>query len=178
MVRRALPDDANRLAEIHISGWRAAYRGIVTDAFLFGKMDVCRRAGNIRKELAEGPGEYFVAERGGIVAAFMAVGASRDEDKAGAASFELWALYVEPALRREGLGGELLDYCEREAAARGLKEVSLWVLEKNAAGRAFYERGGYAPDGARKELPRLPPAAGGPVAELRYIKALKFGEGK
>ncbi|OGR81030.1 MAG: hypothetical protein A2X32_08795 [Elusimicrobia bacterium GWC2_64_44] len=173
MVRKAFPEDAERLAEIHISGWRGAYRGILTDAFLFGKLRVCRRAENIRKELEEGRGEYFVAERAGAVAGFMAVGASRDEDKTGGGNFELWAIYTEPALKRSGVGGELIGFCEREAARRGMREVSLWVLQGNAAGRAFYEKHGYRPDGAVKTLERLPSPDGAPVAEVRYVKELR-----
>jgi len=158
---------------MHICGWRHAYRGIITDAFLFGKLNVCRRAGNIRKELEQGPGEHYVAERDGVAAAFMVMGPSRDEDKRGEGNFELWAIYAEPALKRSGLGGELLAFCEQEAVKRGMREVSLWVLERNAAGRSFYEKHGYRQDGARKVLDRLPSADGGPVAEIRYAKALK-----
>lgn len=40
---------------MHISGWRHAYRGIISDAFLFGKLNVCRRAGNMRKVLERLP---------------------------------------------------------------------------------------------------------------------------
>lgn len=157
---------------MHISGWRHAYRGIVTDAFLFGKLNVCRRAVNMRKELEQGPGEHYVAERDGVAAAFMVIGPSRDEDKRGGENFELWAIYAEPALKRSGLGGELLAFCEQEAARRGMREVSLWVLERNAAGRAFYEKHGYRPDGARKLLYRLPSPDGADVAEVRYAKCV------
>ena len=173
MIRKAVAGDAERLAEMHVAGWRHAYRGIITDAFLFGKLNVCRRAGNIRKELEQGRGEHYVAERGGVVSAFMAMGASRDEDKRGEGHFELWAIYAEPALKRSGLGGELLVFCEQEAARRGMSEVSLWVLERNSAGRAFYEKHGYRPDGASKVLERLPSPDGGPVAEVRYVKILR-----
>lgn len=172
MVRKAGTGDAERIAEIHISGWRAAYRGIVSDAFLFGRLSVCRRAENVRRELAESAAAHYVAERGGAVGAFMAIGEPRDEDKAGGGSLELWAIYVEPALRRSGLGAELLEFFEAEAARLGRAEATLWVLELNASGRAFYEKHGYRPDGGRKTLERLPPAGGGPVTELRYAKRL------
>lgn len=172
MVRKATLEDAERIAEIHITGWRAAYRGIVADGFLFGKLNVCRRAGNIRKELAEGAGEHYVAERAGAAAAFMVIGDPRDADKPADACLELWAIYVEPALKRSGLGRELAAFFEAEAARRGRKEAYLWVLEDNAPGRAFYEELGYRPDGARKVLDRLPPAGAKPVAELRYSKRL------
>ena len=71
MVRKAKISDAERMAEINISGWRSAYRGILTDAFLFGKLRVCRRVEYLRKELAEGTVENYVAERGGAVAASL-----------------------------------------------------------------------------------------------------------
>lgn len=173
MVRKAVAEDAQRIAEIHIFGWRAAYRGIIRDEFLFGSLRVGSRAANVAKELAAGPGEYYVSERDGFAAAFMVIGLSRDEDKKEAGNFELWAIYTEPELRRCGLGRELLAFCEDEAARRGMREVSLWVLEGNASGRAFYEKHGYRADGARKNLERLRSAAGDPVAEIRMVKRLK-----
>ena len=39
-IRRAVYSDAPRLAEIHIMGWRNAYRGIVKDDYLFGRLRV------------------------------------------------------------------------------------------------------------------------------------------
>ncbi|HNW44156.1 MAG TPA: GNAT family N-acetyltransferase [Elusimicrobiales bacterium] len=172
MVRKAVVADAQRIAEIHISGWRTAYRGILTDAFLFDKLNVERRAKNLQKELADGAQEHYVAERDGQVSAFMAIGESRDEDKRGAGSLELIAIYVDPKLKRSGLGHELLEFLESEARRRGYKEVSLWVLDLNAAGRSFYEKNGYSRDGAIKTLERLCSPNGAPVEEVRYIKAM------
>ena len=43
-----------------------------------------------------------------------------------------------------GAGSALLNACGDVAL--------LWVLEGNVRGRAFYERRGFAPDGARKVL--------------------------
>jgi len=172
MIRKTAADDADRVAEIHTEGWRQAYRGIIADSFLFGKLSVCRRAGNIRKELELGQGESYVAERGGVVAGFVVMGLSRDDDKRGEGNFELWAVYTEPAMKRSGLGAEMLAFCEAEAARRGMREVSLWVLERNASARAFYEKYGYRPDGAVKVLERLPSADGVQIAEMRYVKKL------
>jgi hypothetical protein len=44
--------------------------------------------------------------------------------------------------------------------------VSLWVLERNARGRAFYERCSFAADGARQELRDLG------VMEIRLVRSL------
>lgn len=175
MVRKAKAEDAERLAEIHIFGWRNAYRGIITDKFLFDSLRVCRRAENFKKVLAESAEELHVAERHGVVAGFLSIGDPRDADKAKADTFELWAIYVDPVFMREGVGAELLEFCENEGFKRGRKEVMLWVLEDNPIGRSFYEKHGYRPDGNRKVLERLPSASGKPVAEVRYIKPLAAG---
>jgi len=172
MVRKAKVEDAERMAEIHIFGWRNAYRGILTDEFLFGKLRVCRRAENFKKVVAEGLEELHVAERHGVVAAFISIGEPRDADISGTDTLELWAIYVDPVFMREGLGAELLEFCEKEALRRGRKAVTLWVLEDNAIGRAFYGRHGYRPDGSSKVLERLLSVSGKPVIEIRYIKDL------
>jgi RimJ/RimL family protein N-acetyltransferase len=43
----------------------------------------------------------------------------------------------------------------------------LWVLRDNTRARRFYERAGFAPDGATDVLDRL-----GGVTEVRYRRAL------
>ena len=172
MVRKATVEDAERLAEIHIFGWRNAYRGILADKFLFDKLRVCRRAENFKKVVGEGLEELYVAERQGVVAGFLSIGEPRDPDKAKAEALELWAIYVDPVFLREGLGAELLGFCEQQGRSRGRKEVFLWVLEDNVIGRSFYEKHGYSPDGASKVLERLPSASVKPVAEVRYSKAI------
>ncbi len=63
---------------------------------------------------------------------------SRDKDKKD--SFELWCIYVDPLMMRQGVGRELLEYCENEARRRGYRENSLWVLERNTIGKNFYDK--------------------------------------
>lgn len=48
------------------------------------------------------------------------------------------ALYVAPARRGQGLGGALLAEAKGDAGA-----LDLWVLERNAAARAFYAAQGF-----------------------------------
>jgi len=43
MIRKATVEDANRLAEIHVFGWRFAYRNLISDELLFKKMNVVKR---------------------------------------------------------------------------------------------------------------------------------------
>ena len=52
-------------------------------------------------------------------------------------------LWVEPALRSQGMGGALLDATERAAAERGASRI--WMLGSENA-RSFYLRRGYVED--------------------------------
>ncbi|MFO7834636.1 MAG: GNAT family N-acetyltransferase [Halohasta sp.] len=54
-------------------------------------------------------------------------------------------LYVRPAARNEGVGGELLSAAEAALAAKGVDTVSLEVLAANDDARRFYSRQGYRP---------------------------------
>jgi hypothetical protein len=45
--------------------------------------------------------------------------------------------------------------------------VTLWVLERNARGRAFYERCGFVADGGRQELRALG------VTEIRLAREIR-----
>ena len=60
-----------------------------------------------------------------------------------------------------------MDRVLARSAAAGYSSITLWVLRDNERARRFYERAGFAPDGATNVLTSL---AG--VLELRYHQAL------
>ena len=150
MIRPMQASDVPRVTEIHVFGWRCAYRGIVSDEHLFTKMLVSTRLektaawldtdGNADVSL----GETYVYDDG-IVKGFLTIGQCRDEDKAGV--FELGGLYVDPCFKSQGIGRALALYCEEIAVKKGFNEILLWTFEKNAPTRAFYEKLGYTLDG-------------------------------
>ena len=155
--------DVPRIAEIHVYGWRNAYRGIVSDDHLFNKMLVSDRIKRFEQAFSNDITETYVFDDG-IIKAFLTIGVCRDEDKAD--SFEIWGVYVDPFMQRQGIGRKLVEYCEKQAVERGFNEICLWVLSENLASRTFYERMGYLPDGAEKLLEHLA------VLEVRYTKKI------
>ena len=161
MIRTMALSDVPRVAEIHVFGWRDAYRGIISDDYLFNKMLVSKRIKYFEDAVNNHTEESYVFDEG-ILKAFMTIGACRDTDKPD--SFELWGIYVDPFMQRHGIGSIMLDFCEREAEERGYKEIVLWVLEKNANAIEFYRKLGYMPDGSIKTIDLLA------VSEVRYIK--------
>jgi ribosomal-protein-alanine N-acetyltransferase len=62
---------------------------------------------------------------------------------------ELANLAVDGTVRRDGIGGQLLEHVMRAAAARGARELFLEVRVSNAAARALYEKRGFETIGRR-----------------------------
>ncbi|HTR79497.1 MAG TPA: ribosomal protein S18-alanine N-acetyltransferase [Gemmatimonadaceae bacterium] len=69
---------------------------------------------------------------------------------------EVTNLAVDPASRRSGLGGRLLDAVMREARQRGASALYLEVRDSNAAGRALYRSHGFTEVGRRRDYYRFP----------------------
>jgi ribosomal protein S18 acetylase RimI-like enzyme len=80
---------------------------------------------------------------------------------------ELYSLYVAPAHWSTGAGRALTGAALDGLRAAGYRRVVLWTLIENARARRFYDKAGFAPDGATNVLPAL-----GNVEELRYGRDL------
>jgi GNAT superfamily N-acetyltransferase len=148
VVRQANALDADAIAQVQVSSWRAAYRGLVPDAFL-DNMDVDERAGRWREGIRDQPGGQVthLAEVDGVAGGFGAQGRCRDPD-ATAGVGELYAIYVSPGFWRRGVGRTLHAACVDSMRGSGYEEARLWVLEANVQARMFYEQLGWWWDGA------------------------------
>ena len=146
MIRPMQKSDIPRVAEIVVFGWRSAYRGIVSDEHLFKERLVSTQIAKYEERMDNENSRYtYYVYDDGIIKAFLSVGICSDEDKPEA--FELYAIYVEPCLKGQGLGTTLVKYGEKIAKERGFNEICIWTFEKNTLARVFYEKLGYALDG-------------------------------
>ena len=155
-VRRARLDDAAAIAEVQIRTWQAAYEHV------FGAERLAANAPNVElweRVLGTSRADVHVAEDEGV-AGFVSTGASRDDD----ADAELYGIYLLPSAWGTGAGTALMATGLDAMCARFSGEAVLWVLEDNPRARRFYEREGWALDGARKEDEWL----GVTVPEVRY----------
>lgn len=148
MIRPATAADARALAELEVRAWRWAYVDFVAEEDM---ITVDARVERWEGRSADGA---FVAEVDGRVAGVVQV------DDEGV----LRGLYVEPAAQGAGLGAQLHDFALEELRRRGVGEATLWVFEANGHARGFYERRGWAADGATGVAAEAP--------ELRYRKTL------
>jgi GNAT superfamily N-acetyltransferase len=80
---------------------------------------------------------------------------------------EVYALYVSPDWWSTGTGRSLMAAALTALSEAGYRRAVLWVLAGNARARRFYERAGFAADGAENVLTGL-----GGVLEVRYARPL------
>lgn len=146
-LRPATVEDAASGARLHIACWVEAY-GPITDLRRIADhlADEDGWTGRWRRQIEDGSAPLLAVADAGPVG-FLMAGPARADDAP--APWEVYALYVRAAWYGTGVGHALLD------AVLGDHPAYLWVLEANARARAFYERHGFAPDGARKKYDSL-----------------------
>ena len=166
-IRRATVADAAAIAGIQVRGSEWAYRGLLPESPLSSDERIVQRTAAWRTQLAADSARHsFLAERDGVAIGFVTCGPT--DDPSLAATGELFALYVEPAVVGSGVGRALHEHATDSLIARGFVHAVLWVLESNARGRRFYDRAGWNADGARKDYVR----DGHERHELRYRRPL------
>ena len=170
-IRRATPDDAEAIADVHARSWQVTYRGLVPDAVIEGVVDGrAARAGLAREMMAvaDAPHHVFVALEGAAIVGMAAAGPARDPD-ASATTGELEAIYLAPEAIGRGIGRTLHDRAVADLRERGFTEATLWVLRENQRARRFYEAAGWQTDGETKDEER----PGGTLHELRYRRGIE-----
>ena len=147
-VRRAEPEDAAPIAEVHVSAWRAAYEGLLPETFL-ASLSVEERERGWRQTLRYPERTVFVAEREDEVVGFASFGKCRDADK-GDSVAELMTIYALPDVWGQGVGRALWQTVREAMLSENYLEATLWVLEGNDRALRFYQAVGFTLDGTRK----------------------------
>jgi ribosomal protein S18 acetylase RimI-like enzyme len=153
MIREALVEDSSRIAEIHVIGWRYAYKDFIPMEFLINKMNIMKRTEVFKKLLLENTenNKIVVFEEENIIKGFMTIGNCKDEDKNNI-TFESEGLYIDPLFQRQNIGTKLVNYCKEEAIKQNRKEIVLWVFKKNINSISFYEKNKLRKDGKTKMM--------------------------
>ncbi len=149
VIRQATPVDAVQLAEVHTQCWQQTYPGLMSDAFLTALNPADRLAMRCQLLLAPEPAAWVAWVEGSVVgfsATRTVPQGDLDQDLPASGSLELWGLYLLQSHQGLGLGRRLLE------AALGTQPASLWVAAGNAKAIGFYERLGFAPDGAEDRV--------------------------
>lgn len=163
-IRFATPDDAERLASVHVEAWKSAYRGQVPDAYL-DALSVHGRLGLWRKLLADTTASkvILVLVDGDLPVGFAYCTAQRTEPT-GDLTGELASMYIDPPVWRQGGGRLLMAAAIEWFTTMACREATLWVLDTNTGPRRFYEGLGWEMDGYRKPVE----LGGRNLVEVRY----------
>jgi GNAT superfamily N-acetyltransferase len=174
-IRPAVLADAEAISGVQRASWFAAYSGII-DEELIARVTAPDGGERMRERFRSRPWSrtMVACDDPGDVVGYASFGPERDMfdlawppplTAAGVAgeTAELYALYVHPAAWSAGRGRALMDLVLVKTAKLGYPEIVLWVLERNARARRFYERAGYVPDGVSHDVTSL-----GGVTEIRY----------
>lgn len=143
-VRSALVGDAPSIAQIHWDGWLATYAGVFPqqafDAFPLAQREKLWVNEAERHTDASLRRQVLVAELEGRLAGFASIGPYRvqpSDDLASTFDGELFAIYLDPPLRRKGIGRALWSASIAWLHEAGFEAFRLWCIAGNEA-EAFY----------------------------------------
>lgn len=164
MEIRPLRETDSRLevSRIYEESWKAAYRGIVPQAYLDGIP-----AGRWAEALDRAGWDTLVLTEGERLIGTSSVCASRWPDWPDFG--EVVSLYLLPESMGKGYGKALLAAAVKRLAEQGFQDALLWVLEENRRARHFYERAGFtlAGDVMDNEI------GGNPLREVLYLRHIE-----
>jgi ribosomal protein S18 acetylase RimI-like enzyme len=141
LIREATAIDAESISRVRVASWRAAYRGIIDDAYLDALSVEAGRERYLRS-FDPAPAAGFTrvaADDEGRVVGFATGGAARGAGVPPREG-EVWMIYLLPDAQRHGLGTRLLRSMARGLDRRGLGSMAVWALARNLPARGFYER--------------------------------------
>jgi L-amino acid N-acyltransferase YncA len=140
LIRPATVGDVQAIAQIHVEGWRSAYRHILPTALLDSLSQADRQEQWQATLREQAPNEFIlVVEQEGQVVGFASGGPERKNDLR--FTGEVYALYLLSEQRGQGTGTLLFRQSMAALLARGLESMKVWALKDNPY-RSFYERHG------------------------------------
>jgi GNAT superfamily N-acetyltransferase len=143
-VRRAGPDDAGLLGEIHAAAWQAAYARFFDPEFVARAVQA--RLGRWHARIGAGDGQVLLAVLDGrAMALSYAVPSSSRPGLA-----EIYSFYGHPAGWGSGVAAALMTETLDRLRDDNFPGVHLWTLRDTPRSRRFYSKCGFTESGATR----------------------------
>lgn len=137
-MRRADPQDAGGIAEVHDAAWTNAYTGIVPHKAL-NRM-IRRRGERWWADAIRRSTVVLILEIDSQIAGYATLG--RNRVRTLPAAGEIYELYLRPEYQGLGLGSRLFLAARAELKRRSLAGTVVWVLADNERAISFYSNAG------------------------------------
>lgn len=130
-IRKAKPNDALKIKQIHNKAYQISYRGYLPDAYLDNlsvqEDDILKMQNYLQTAEC-----YVVVEQEEIIA-FAIVDCSFEN------YFEIQSLYVSPDCQKSGAGTLLVNYLCQNKKQQGHKRCLIWTMDEGPS-VGFYEK--------------------------------------
>ena len=165
LIRKATIQDANDIAVIVTSSWKAAYKDIISPKVMQERTDVDKRTESFSKIISNGIQNVYIILDDEKPCGFCTSDKYREEDLSNA--YEIIAMYFLTKYWGIGFAKQTMDFVLEDIKKSGYQKVCLWTFEDNLRARRFYEKCGFEFDGTKKESD-----LGENLFYVRYYKAL------
>ena len=133
LIRRPKDGDFHAMAEIKVRGWQTAYHGIIDEGYLQNlSIDQIYQALREKNDL------YLVAEANGGIIGFCRYRLCEEPSGIRNCYGAISELYVQPKLKRMGIGGALFRYVLDDLKESGSEFVCLSCFSDNTPAISFY----------------------------------------
>jgi diamine N-acetyltransferase len=144
MIRRAVPADAEMLAQLAARTFYDAFASSSTPENMQAYMSAAFNRPGIERELADPRSKFLIAEVGCEPAGYAKLYAGEvPECVTGPDPIEIVRLYAEQRWLGSGVGRALMQTCLDEARESGYRTIYLGVWEQNHRALAFYRKWGF-----------------------------------
>ena len=123
MIRKAKIEDSNNIAKLIIRGWQTAYKGLINQEFLDSMREDEMSEGWKKKIFSQNESDnIYVYEKENKILGVIRFGKVADQNDINH-NAEIHVLYVEPKLKRNGIGSKLFDYAKNYFIEHNMKKL-------------------------------------------------------
>ena len=139
-IRKAIPEDAERIIDISIEVWNTTYKNIIPQDIIDklqskDEARIERQKRNIKEN-----NNYYVAEVDGKIVGYNSYGQARDDNYKD--SGEIYAAYILDGYQGLGIGRKMAVECMKELLKKGYKTMVTKCLDKNPSNEFHKSLGG------------------------------------
>lgn len=141
MIRQSNKLDSYNIAKLIIAGWQTAYKGLIDDNFLNNmSVDIMTKNWEINIENQSEANNIYVYEENNKILGIIRFG--KPDDSSSNYNAEIHVLYVEPSLKRNGIGSKLFAFAKSYFVNKNTTDMIIWCLQTNLPSIKFYEKMG------------------------------------